>query len=105
TPDDTLPVTPPVPSAPTSLKDGEFLADVQVVRTFDKMFAPATAGEQGVLEAYLRAIHLAARFIYIENQYFNNDTITEALIAALRKNATLQLILLVNACPDMPLYM
>jgi phosphatidylserine/phosphatidylglycerophosphate/cardiolipin synthase-like enzyme len=105
TPDDKLLVTPPIPSAPTSLKDGEFLADVQVVRTFDKMFAPATEGEQGVLEAYLRAIHMAERFIYIENQYFNNDTITEALIAALKKKPALQLILLVNACPDMPLYM
>lgn len=105
TPDDTLPVTPPVPSAPASLQDGEFLADVQVVRTLDKMFAPASEGEQGVLEAYLRAIHLAERFIYIENQYFNNDTITEALVAALKKSSTLQLILLVNACPDMPLYM
>ena len=88
-----------------SLKDGEFLASVQVVRTFDKMFAPATEGEQGVLEAYLRAIHMAERFIYIENQYFNNDTITEALVAALKKKPALQLILLVNACPDMPLYM
>ncbi|MFY9572917.1 MAG: phospholipase D-like domain-containing protein, partial [Blastocatellia bacterium] len=105
TPDDKLLVTPPIPSAPTSLKDGEFLASVQVVRTFDKMFAPATDGEQGVLEAYLRAIHLAERFIYIENQYFNNDTITEALVAALKKKPALQLILLLNACPDMPLYM
>ena len=78
---------------------------MQVVRTFDKMFAPATEGEQGVLEAYLRAIHLAERFIYIENQYFNNDTITEALVAALKKKPALQLILLLNACPDMPLYM
>jgi phosphatidylserine/phosphatidylglycerophosphate/cardiolipin synthase-like enzyme len=105
TPDDTLPVTPTLPSAPASLEDGEFFADVQVVRTLDQMFAPATAGEQGVLEAYLRAIHLAERFIYIENQYFNNDTITEALVAALKKNTALQLILLVNAAPDMPLYM
>ena len=104
-PNDQLPITPAISSAPTSLKDGEFLASVQVVRTFDKMFAPATEGEQGVLEAYLRAIHMAERFIYIENQYFNNDTITEALVAALKKKPALQLILLVNACPDMPLYM
>jgi phosphatidylserine/phosphatidylglycerophosphate/cardiolipin synthase-like enzyme len=104
-PDDKLLVTPPIPSAPTSLKDGEFLASVQVVRTFDKMFAPATDGEQGVLESYLRAIHLAERFIYIENQYFNNDMITEALVAALKRKPALQLILLVNAAPDMPLYM
>ena len=46
-PDDKLPVTPAIPSAPTSLKDGEFLASVQVVRTFDKMFAPATERRAG----------------------------------------------------------
>jgi phosphatidylserine/phosphatidylglycerophosphate/cardiolipin synthase-like enzyme len=102
---DQLLVTPPIPSAPTTLKPGEFLASAQVVRTFDKMFAPATDGEQGVLEAYLRAIHLAERYIYIENQYFNNDAITEALVAALKRKPALQLILLVNAAPDMPLYM
>jgi phosphatidylserine/phosphatidylglycerophosphate/cardiolipin synthase-like enzyme len=96
--------TPPIPSAPTSLKPGEFLADVQVVRTFDQLFAPATDGEKGVLEAYLRAIHFAERFIYFENQYFNNDTLTQALIDALKKKPNLQLILLLNATPDMPLY-
>jgi phosphatidylserine/phosphatidylglycerophosphate/cardiolipin synthase-like enzyme len=104
-PNDKLLVTPPIPSAPTSLNEGEFLASVQVVRTFDKMFAPATDGEQGVLEAYLRAIHLAERFIFFENQYFNNDAIDEALIAALKRKPALQVILLVNAAPDMPLYM
>jgi phosphatidylserine/phosphatidylglycerophosphate/cardiolipin synthase-like enzyme len=68
------------------------------------MFAPAIEGEQGVLEAYLRAIHMAERFIYIENQYFNNDTITQALIDALAAKPGLRLILLVNVTPDMPLY-
>ena len=68
-PSDTpLPVPPVPPTAPADLKSGEFRCAVQIVRTFDKMFAPATNGEKGVLEAYLRAIHFAERFIYIENQ-------------------------------------
>ena len=103
-PTDQLPETPPIPSAPTSLKPDEFLASVQVVRTFDQLFAPATNGEKGVLEAYLRAIHFAERFIYFENQYFNNDTLTQALIDALKRKPDLQMILLLNATPDMPLY-
>jgi phosphatidylserine/phosphatidylglycerophosphate/cardiolipin synthase-like enzyme len=78
---------------------------VQVVRTLDRMFAEATDGEKGVLEAYLRAIHFARRFIYIENQYFNNDAITEALIAALKTQPQLKVILLLNPAPDMPLYL
>ena len=74
------------------------------MRTLDRQFAPETNGEKGVLEAYLRGIHFAERFIYIENQYFNNDAITQALIDALKAKAALQLILLVNVTPDMPLY-
>jgi hypothetical protein len=55
-PSDTpLPVPPVPPTAPADLKTGEFRCAVQIVRTFDKMFAPATNGEKGVLEAYLRA--------------------------------------------------
>jgi phosphatidylserine/phosphatidylglycerophosphate/cardiolipin synthase-like enzyme len=61
-------------------------------------------GEKGILEAHLRAIHFAKRFIYIENQYFTNEAITEAVIAALRANDQLQLILVVPVEPDMPFY-
>src|SRR4030095_13916406 len=60
------PVTPEIPMAPTSLNPGEFQSDVQVVRTLDKMFTPGGDGEKGVLEAYLRAIRFASRFIYSE---------------------------------------
>ncbi|TMH28725.1 MAG: hypothetical protein E6H66_21110 [Betaproteobacteria bacterium] len=105
-----LPVRPDLPGPVTSADSNEFTTTVQVVRTLDAMFSetfdpPNEKGEQGVLESYLRAIHFAERFIYIENQYFNNDTITEALIEALRNKKKLKIILLVNATPDMPLYL
>lgn len=102
-PSDPLPATPAMPSAPGSLKPGEFQCDVQVVRTLDKMFTPGANGEKGVLEAYLRAIRFANRFIYIENQYFNNDAITEALVEAVGRGV--KVILLLNPAPDLPFYL
>ncbi len=83
----------------------ERLCNVQVVRTLDsKTFSKEPNGEQGILEAYLRAIHFAANYIYIENQYFTNDAIIDALIDALLAKPDLQLILLLNAVPDVPFY-
>jgi phosphatidylserine/phosphatidylglycerophosphate/cardiolipin synthase-like enzyme len=102
-----LPHPDPAPTpAPIEVATGtEYLSSVQFVRTLDQMFTNDDGkGEQGVLEAYLRAIHFAKNFIYIENQYFNNDTITQALIEALAANASLELILVVNVAPDMPFY-
>ena len=66
--------------------------------------AGAPSGEKGVLEAYLRAIHFAERFIYIENQYFNNDTITEALVDA-SAQAGAPGDSAAQPAPDMPLYL
>jgi phosphatidylserine/phosphatidylglycerophosphate/cardiolipin synthase-like enzyme len=109
--DDKLPVAPPtLPAIAASSDDDEFITTVQFVRTLDAMFTedfdpPAPTGEQGVLEAYLRAIHFAERFIYVENQYFNNDIITRALIDALAAKPKLVVILFVNSAPDMPLYL
>ncbi len=111
TSDDKLPVAPPTLPAVTQTADtNEFITTVQLVRTLDAMFTedfdpPAPTGEQGVLEAYLRAIHFAERFIYIENQYFNNDIITRALIDALAAKPNLVVILFLNSAPDMPLYL
>jgi phosphatidylserine/phosphatidylglycerophosphate/cardiolipin synthase-like enzyme len=103
-PTDILP-TIDAPAALTSAPDGEFLIPVQFVRTLDRMFTGDNdAGEAGVLEAYLRAIHFAQRFIYIENQYFNNDQITQALIDALKNRPGLVVILVLNVAPDMPFY-
>jgi phosphatidylserine/phosphatidylglycerophosphate/cardiolipin synthase-like enzyme len=83
----------------------EYLCSVQVVRTINSDTIPSEPpGEQGVLEAYLRAIHFAEHFIYIENQYFTDDAIVDALIDALKARPSLQLILLLNIVPDVPLY-
>jgi phosphatidylserine/phosphatidylglycerophosphate/cardiolipin synthase-like enzyme len=99
--------SPPVPPQETKAKDGEFIATVQVVRTLDRMFSEKDEkdGEKGILEAYLRAIHFAERFIYIENQYFHNYTIAQALIDALAAKPHLEVILLLNVSPDMAYYL
>ncbi len=110
-PDDKLPLPAPTLPAITQTDDqNEFITTVQFVRTLDAMFTedfdpPAPTGEQGVLEAYLRAIHFAERFIYIENQYFNNDIITRALIDALAAKPKLVVILFLNSAPDMWCYL
>lgn len=84
---------------------GEHPASVQVVRTLNQgTFKGKPEGERGVLESYLRAIRFAERFIYIENQYFTNDAITDALVDALAAKENLELILLVNVEPDIPFY-
>lgn len=102
-PDDIQP-KPGTPQAIGTVADDEIVTPAQVVLTLDSMFAEATDGEKGVLEAYLRGIHFAQRFIYIENQYFHYDVIIDALIQALKAKSDLVLILLVNVAPDMPLY-
>lgn len=61
-------------------------------------------GEMGVLEAYRRAITNAQDFIYLENQYFTNKYIINALKQALESNTDLQLIMLINEVPDVPSY-
>ena len=61
-------------------------------------------GEEGVLGAYLRAIGKAKRFIYIENQYFVDPEIIKALVAQLKKEPSLELILLLNNWADIPFY-
>jgi phosphatidylserine/phosphatidylglycerophosphate/cardiolipin synthase-like enzyme len=106
-PTDHLPVPPnlPLPDEEHTAEPGEFLTSLQVVRTINGgLLAALPKGEMGVLEAHLRAIHFAKRFIYLENQYFTNETITEALIAALTANDQLQVILLVPVEPDIPRY-
>ena len=100
-----------LPGEEHAAKKGEFLSSVQVVRTLNGgtfpdggSFPGEPKGEKGILEAHLRAIHFAERFIYIENQYFTNEAITEAIIARLKTNDQLQLILLVPVEPDIPRY-
>ena len=105
--DDQLPTAKPdliFPDPIVTKDDDEFITSLQVVRTLDQMFTgDNTDGEKGILEAYLRAIHFAQRFIYIENQYFKCDKIVQALIDALAENQDLVVILLLNVNPDEPL--
>jgi phosphatidylserine/phosphatidylglycerophosphate/cardiolipin synthase-like enzyme len=105
-PAETLP-DPTTPGKISSPDAGEFLTTVQLALTLDRMFngPDETDGEKGILEAYLRAIHFAKRFIYIENQYFHNSTVIQALIDELTAKPNLVAILLLNIGPDMPFYL
>lgn len=105
------------PSTIDSPNSGEYPAALQMVRTLnaklfddlasdtDKPYFTST-GEQGILEAYLRAIESATDYIYLENQYFVNKTIAKALVAALNdtSRSKLQIIVLLNVTPDAPFY-
>ncbi|HTW83169.1 MAG TPA: phospholipase D-like domain-containing protein [Candidatus Sulfotelmatobacter sp.] len=91
-------------AAPTPVA-GSGRQTIQIVRTAPPLPAAGLpSGETGVLEAYLRAINNAQRFIYIEEQYFNSPVVGNALVAALRARPALQLIVLLNENPDMPTY-
>lgn len=57
---------------------------VQIVRTMPQ-------GEEGILDAYKRAIANARRYIYIENQYFRSPIIGKALARAVARNPSLRL--------------
>lgn len=78
---------------------------VQIVRTLPAGdFVTAQQGEGTVLEAYLRAIAHAERYIYLENQYFVNRAICEALVSRLLARPNLQLIIAMNNRADIPSY-
>ncbi|HEY6313624.1 MAG TPA: phospholipase D-like domain-containing protein [Streptosporangiaceae bacterium] len=97
----------PAQLAAVTAGSGEYPASIQLVRTVDNSTLPGLDdGELGALEAYLRAIENATEYIYIENQYFTDDTIAAALAKALSDSSrpNLQVILMVNVVPDMPWY-
>ena len=85
---------------------GEDLSKVQVVRTLSgKRFSElGGTSEKGILEAYLRAFKAAESYIYLENQYFTDSVITEALVEVLKKKTNLELILVVPIKPDVIFY-
>ena len=96
---------------PSRTQGGEAVCDMEVVRTLSKggKFEGLTVdGEQGILEAYQRAINMAAEYIYLETQYFTNDAIGDALVNVLKhsieRGGSLQAIVLCNIRPDVPLY-
>ena len=91
--------------APPVAAPGAGSQSIQVALSVPPLGASAFAsGETGILESYLRAIHNARRFIYMEAQYFTSPAIAVALGRALGANPGLQLIMLLNENPDMPTY-
>jgi len=88
----------PVPSAETN-------AAVQIVRTLPANLVPsAPDGEAGVLEAYLRAIGEAQEFVFLDNQYFTEVAIADALARALIRKKALEVIMVINGKVDLPFY-
>ncbi|HEY2284833.1 MAG TPA: phospholipase D-like domain-containing protein [Streptosporangiaceae bacterium] len=88
----------PVPSADVN-------AAVQIVRTLPAGLVPsAPDGEAGILEAYLRAIGEAQEFIFLDNQYFTEVSMADALTRALIANDGLEVIMIVNGKVDLPFY-
>lgn len=96
----------PAPPLTAGADQDEKIASLQLIRTLNEgVFpAPLDKGENGILEAYLRAIGNAKQYIYLENQYFTNDSVASALVAALKAQPTLQIIMLINITPDIPFY-
>lgn len=92
------------PNTQTSGEDA--IAKLQVVRTMSgKRFEELNReSEKGILEGYLRAIALARHYIYMENQYFTDGVVTDALVAALKANSNLQVIMVVPIKPDVMFY-
>jgi phosphatidylserine/phosphatidylglycerophosphate/cardiolipin synthase-like enzyme len=81
-------------------------ATVQVTRTLpgSNRYTGFPTGETGVMEAYLRALANARRFIYLENQYLTSLEMADALVHAVASNPELELIALINTRPAIPYY-
>lgn len=92
------------PPRETAGEDG--VATVQVVRTLSggRFAELGKRSEKGILEAYLRAFEAAQRYIYLETQYFTDSVITDALVEVLKARPHLELIVMLNIKPDVPLY-
>jgi phosphatidylserine/phosphatidylglycerophosphate/cardiolipin synthase-like enzyme len=93
---DTLPAQPPDPPACGSLA-------IQVLRTYPSMRPPyrfAPLGERTVARGYTKAIRLARRLIYLEDQYLWSTEVAELFAEALRANPELHLVAVVPRHPD-----
>lgn len=82
----------PVPSNPKPYSD----VRAQISRTIP-IYGPSPQGEKSILESYKRAIVLAEKYIYIEDQYFRSESLSVELANACKKNK--QLILIIVTMP------
>ena len=75
-------------------KQSQDFSDVraQIIRTVPP-YELQPHGEKGVLETYLKAIRLAEKYIYIEDQYFRSRTLAEEIAKAVKKNNKLKIII------------
>ncbi len=79
---------------------------LQVTRTLHgARYAGLPEGETGVFESYLRALQSARHLVYLENQYFTCVEVVDALVDALLRRPTLQMIALINMKPDIAGYL
>lgn len=96
-----VPAEPPAP-APTPAGT----VSLQVVRTLagNARYTTSPHGEKTVLESYLRAIETATKYIYLENQYFTNEVIADAIVRRIKAHAKVCVIFLTNNRVDIPGY-
>ena len=77
--------------------------EVQVVRTLpDGMYQELPRGDFRILEAYLRALRSATRYIYLENQFLWSPEVLAVLRQKLREppSGTFRLVILLPAKPN-----
>lgn len=95
----------PTPKSPTVSSSSRQNISVQIARTLPgKTFDNIDDGELGILEAYQRAVCNAEDFVYLENQYFAEPLIADALALALEAKPQLQVIMVLNNAVDAPKY-
>jgi phosphatidylserine/phosphatidylglycerophosphate/cardiolipin synthase-like enzyme len=76
---------------------------VQVLRTYParlRRYPFAPLGERGIAAAYHRAIPLARRLVYLEDQYFWSSGAAELLATAMHTNPELHVVAVVPRHPD-----
>lgn len=59
-------------------------------------------GDRQILAVYQRAISRARHYVYVENQYWTSEALTDALIARLRDNADLQVVIVLPGRAEDP---
>ena len=82
---------------PPTLNSPRSSVQAQITRTIPK-YSALPKGENSILESYKKAISLAEKYIYIENQYFRSQTIAKEIAKAIKKNK--KLIVIVVTQPD-----
>ena len=91
-----LPAVRPAPA-------GGGTASVELLRTYAQRrpaYAFAPRGERSVARGYLKALSLARRLVYVEDQYLWSSEVAEAFAQALRRSPQLQLVAVAPRFPD-----